>query len=262
MANNIHNWLDIVAGLAGQNGAVRLSLSDKPVDEGGRSARARVLATEADGVTIIEEPGVRDLGTRLRPGTEVDVLAVRHQTRLVGRCRVDGYVKHALNEATRIDAVRLARPVRVFSGQLRDLFRAPIGAGVDVDPVELWLDPDDETTIARALDVGLDPDTIHKARLVNISGGGMGLAILVERAQVPAFCVDTVFTLRAELPMLDKPLDLRSRVVYTETLDNGDLYLGVAFVFDDDALQKRIEDQLQRLSVWLQRRILKKERQN
>jgi len=128
-----------------------------------------------------------------------------------------------------------------------------------VKPVFLKIDPQDEPTLLRARLAGLDPEKTHKARLVNISGGGVGLAILVDKAIEPVFAIDSLCGLRAELPTLDKPLELKARVVHTEKLDNGDLYMGMAFVFDDPAVQEQVEDQLQRLSVWLQRRTLRKE---
>ncbi len=262
MGNDVKNWLDIVRSLADHNAPVRVSLSSKPVDEGGAWARVRVLTLGADGITVIEEPSVRDLGTRLRPGKDVDILAIHQQTRLVGCCRVNGYTKHMLNETVRVDAVQVSPPVRVFSGQLRDFFRVQIGAGVGVAPVLLKIDPQDEPTLERARIASLDTEKNHKVRLVNLSGGGMGLAMVLEKSQYRVFGLGTVCNLQAQLPTLEKPLDLKARVVHTETLDNGDLYLGVEFFFDDPAQQHHVQDQLQRLSVWLQRQILKKERQD
>ncbi len=253
------NWLDNVRTLAAENGSVRVCLSSKPVEEGGRAARVRVLGLSGDGVTIIEEPRVHDMGTRLRPGDELDVLAVQRQTRLVGRCQVNGYIRHSLSETVRVDALQLSPPVKVFSGQLRDFYRAPVSAGVEVESVLLKIDPVDEATVQRARLAGMDPGKKHNARLVNISGGGVGLAILVDKALNPVFAVGSICALHAELPTLKKPLEIKARIVHAEKLNNGDLYLGMAFIFDDPAVQEHIEDQLQRLSVWLQRRMLRKE---
>ncbi len=259
MANDTQTWLHIVRSLSAQNAAVRVSLSTRPVEEGGRYARVRVLAVGSDGISVIEEPSIRDLGDRLRPGKDIDILVVQKQTRLVGRCRVNGYVKHALNEATRLDALQVSPPVKVFSGQLRDFYRAPIGAGVEVKPILLKLDPADAPALQRASLAGLDPDKTFKARLVNISGGGMGLAIVIDRAGASVFEIGTVVTVYAELPTLDTPLELKAHIVHTEKLEIGDIYLGVSFTIDDPTLKHQVEDQLQRLSVWIQRRMLKKE---
>jgi c-di-GMP-binding flagellar brake protein YcgR len=258
MSNDVKNWLNIVRSLANENGPVRICLSSNPIEEGGRSAMVRVLALGADGVAVIQEPGIRDLGTRVRPGTDVDILAIQNQTRLVGGCRVTGQIKYALNKTLKVDALQLSPPKKVHSGQLRDFYRVPIGAGVAVAPVVLQLDPDDAPTIRRASLASLDPERERKTRLVNVSGGGMGLAIVVDESGVAVFEVNDVCVIHAELPTLDKPLDLKGRIVHTEKLENGDLYLGLSFVFDDPAAQKQVEDQLQKLSVWLQRRMLQK----
>lgn len=261
MDHDITTWLQIVRASAAENASVRVSFTDKPIEEGGRSARVRVLAFGADGVSLIEEPGVRDLGERLRPQTSVDVLAVRRQTRLVGRCVVLGYEKHVLNESVRVDACLISPPSKVFSGQMRDYYRAPVSAGIKIAPVQLKLSPDDAAALERAREAGMDLDTTHKARLVNISGGGVGLALVIESQLFKVFSIGTRCGLHVDLPTLDRPLDLAGQVVHADKLENGDLYLGMAFVFDDPLVQKHVEDQLQRLSVWLQREMLKRERQ-
>ncbi len=262
MGDDLKIWFGIVRSLAAENGAVRVNLTSKPQEEGGLSTRARVLALGADQVTTIEEPGVRDLGTRLRQGDDVDVLAIQRQTRLVGRCRVIAHVRHNLSETVRVDAVQLSPPTKVFSGQLRDFYRVPISAGIEVFPVLLKIDPQDQATLQRARLASLDVEKSHRARLVNISSGGMGLAIVIEKSVHPVFGLDAACDLHAQLPTLEKPLDLKARIVHTDKLDNGDLYLGMSFIFEDPAWQKQVEDQLQRLSVWLQRQMLKKERQD
>lgn len=261
MANDAQTWLQMVRTLAAENASVRINLSAEPIEEGGRTARVRVLAVGPDGVSVIEEPGVRDLGNRLRPGDELDILAVQKQARLVGRCKVIEHVKHALNESVRVDAVEVTPPSKVFSGQLRDFYRAPVGAGIEIDPAQLRLDPTDASALQRAELAQLDPGKTHKARIVNISGGGMGLALLLDRVMARVFEVGTQVTLHAELPTLDKPLELGALVVHTEKLPNGDLYLGVSFQIDNTQEQKHVEDQLQRLSVWLQRQMLRRENQ-
>lgn len=253
-------WLEIIKGLAEQNGSVRVCLSSKPIGEGGQCARTRVLALDGDGQTLIEEPGFREVGGRLRPGAEIDVLVVSEGIRLVGYCQVAEQVKYALNKKTRVDALLLSPPTKVESGQLRDFYRAPVGAGVDIDPVLLWLDEADELTAERAGEAGIDPLTVHKALLLNISGGGVGLALAADKALASVLQIGTSCVLRAELPELDEPLEQRGRLVHVDKLDHGDLYLGIQFQFDDPAVQKRVEDQMQRLSVWLQRRVLKKDR--
>lgn len=250
----------MIHAFALENGSVRVSLTDNPVEEGGGSARVRVLGFSDDGSSLIEEPGVRELGGRVRPQTPIDVLAVRQEVRLVGRCRVLGYEKHMLNESTRVDACRISAPRKVFSGQLRDYYRAPVSAAIKVPPVQLRLSPDDAEAIERAVAVELDPAKVHKARLVNISGGGVGLALTIERLLFKVFSVGTLCDLHIDLPLLDRPLDLSARVVHTDKLDNGDVYLGLVFAFDDPIAQKGTENQLQRASVWLQRETLKRER--
>lgn len=260
MNHSIQTWLDIVKVGAEENASVRVSFADRPVEAGGRSARVRVLAYGEGGELLIEEPGVRVLGDRLQPGNEVDILAIRQQTRLVGRCRVIAHEQHGLNKSVRVDACRVSPPVKVYSGQLREFYRAPVAAGVEVAPVELKIHPGDSAAMKRAGQSGVDPGKAHKARLVNISGGGVGLALVVDKTLALVFKPDTACTLHAELPMLDKPLELCGRILHSQALGNGDLYLGVAFEFDDPAVQHQVEDQLQRLSVWLQRRMLKRER--
>jgi len=261
MAKDAQTWLQMVRTMAAENASVRVNLTAKPVEEGGRYARVRVLAVGDGGVSVIEEPGIRDLGDRLRPGDEVDILAVQKQMRLVGRCRVQAYTKHALNETMRVDAVSVSPPSKVFSGQLRDFYRAPVGAGVAIDPVRITLDPTDSASLQRAELARLDPGKTHKARLVNISGGGMGLAIVIDRVMGRVFEVGTKISIHAELPTLDKALDLKAMIVHSEKMQNGDLYLGVSFKIEDAIMQKQVEDQLQRLSVWLQRHMLKKDNQ-
>lgn len=262
MAIDPQSWLDIVKALAAQNGSVRVSLSSAPVEQGGRFGRTRVLALGKDGVTVVEEPRYLDMGVRLRPGTQVDLLAVGQDLRLVGRCKVAAQLKYALNQKMRVDALSLTTPTKVFSGQLRDFYRAPVGASLALEPVRLSLDSLDEPTAERARAAGVDLETQHKARLVNISSGGVGLALLVDAPWRSALTTEVVCRIYADLPTLDKPLEQRSRVVHVHKLDSGDIYMGMRFEFDNPSIQRQVENEIQHLSVWLQRQQLKKDRRD
>jgi hypothetical protein len=144
---------------------------------------------------------------------------------------------------------------------LRDYYRVPVAAAFGLEPVPLKLSPSDSAALARASEAGLDPEMVHKARVVNLSGGGIGLALVLERKHFKVFSIDTRCIMYLDFPTMDRPFNITGRVVHAEKLETGDFYLGMAFAFDDPVVQKHTEDQLQRVSVWLQREILRRERQ-
>ncbi len=264
MNQDIKKWLGVVKALADQNAPIRVNYADKPVEEGGRTARVRVLQYDPkSGQTLIEEPGVRELGDRPQVGDELDMLVVQDQLRLVGRCKVLAHEACVLNDTVRIAACRVSPPSKVYSGQLRDLYRAPVAVSIEIPSIDLTLDPTDAEAVTRVIAAEIDPTKSYTLRLCNISGSGMGLAGVADPAIETALQKGTQCLVRAaELPMLDDPLDQHARIVHTQKLNSGDLYLGVSFIFDDKVHQVAVENQLQRLSVWLQREKLKQQRKD
>jgi c-di-GMP-binding flagellar brake protein YcgR len=97
--------------------------------------------------------------------------------------------------------------------------------------------------------------------MVNISGGGMGL--IVQKESLPSFRQSKMFACEINLTMDRDQLQfaLRAQAMHSTVGRKGDVYVGMAFVFDDPTHQRETVDKLVKYTAWVQREQLKNKHQ-
>ncbi|MFW6060131.1 MAG: flagellar brake protein [Phycisphaeraceae bacterium] len=256
-------WQDMLADLAARNGSVELTpltgATGDPSAEAGEQAgaivsaaapcRSRLLAVGEDGSLLVELPQTPEKAAALREAAEMEVLLASAGQRWVGRCRVLRAVRHQLNRRTTVVALRLGKAAQVRSAQRRRFYRVST-AGLAMEP--LWLWPRTDANEPR-------PPAV-KARLVNLSGSGMGLRLEHPHTTAGDAWHGQVYHCRLCLPGEDEPVTVDAQVVHVEPADHDTLQLGLAFAFAGDAEQRRVQDQIVRFTTELERQRLRRQR--
>ena len=164
-------------------------------------------------------------------------------------------------------AMALVPPTQVHRAQRRSFYRVAIG-GINLLPVQLT--PLSEATspqIALADDANLSElsqgtnkplyveagATFH-ARLVNISGGGVGVE--VPRQHTHTAQTANRFSCVMTLPRLPRPLTVDCVPVHRHLQSDGSLYLGLEMILADAVQRRRVGDLVCRFTAWHQRQQL------
>jgi len=249
----IQHFLDNVRALAQRDGAVEIRAERTPAGGVGTTCKTRVLEVIGDGELLVDVPPYPEANQELARGADVSVLAVQGSRRLIGYGKVLGVERYELAGGQRTRALRISRASEVESAQRRRFFRASAGGAV-AHPVELFLlDP------AAGDRKPLEPEPI-KAWLLNIGGGGVGLTVEHGNALGPSLRRTTRFLASVKLPGEDQPLHVVAKLVHLQAMHGDTLYLGFEFQFDHAAEQRRVEDQIVRVSTLLQRQQIRRQR--
>jgi c-di-GMP-binding flagellar brake protein YcgR len=190
-----------------------------------------------------------------------------------GRPDLSGHQSvHLTNEsltasATPMRAMALVPPTQVHRAQRRSFYRVAI-AGINLLPVQLT-----PLSEAASPQIGLaDNANLHEqvqdtnktmyaeagatfhARLVNISGGGIGVEVPRQHAQT----AQTANRLSCvmSLPRLPRPLSVDCVPVHRHLQSDGSLYLGLEMILADAVQRRRIGDLVCRFTAWHQRQQL------
>jgi len=105
----------------------------------------------------------------------------------------------------------------------------------------------------------IEPKPI-KAWLLNIGGGGVGVTVEHGHALGPSLRRTTRFLASVKLPGEDQPLHVVAKLVHLQAMHGDTLYLGFEFQFDHTAEQRRVEDQIVRVTTLLQRQQIRRQR--
>ncbi len=238
-------WRDVLSQIAQRGGAIELSVAPASVDAAEPLVpadlvwRVRLRDVTDDGL-VVECPSAAGLslsideGVRLVGAMTVGQNRWMFHTSVLGTARIEGR-QH----------LRLSAPEQVERCQRRTFHRIST-ASLQVPEVTVWpmLDPSSaiaaEVACRAAVNegtVGQLPDELmpdvgpsFKAKLVNVSGGGLGL--LAPRDEAGGFDAARYFFLRVELePVLSAPLCLTTKLVHRH-LDSAQLiHAGMAFEF-------------------------------
>jgi hypothetical protein len=249
----IQNFLDNIRALAQRDGAVEIRAERTPDGGVGTTCKTRVLEVIGDGELLVDVPPYPEANEELARGADVSVLAVQGSRRLIGYGRVLGVEKYELAGGQRTRALRISRATAVESAQRRRFFRASAGGAV-AHPVELYLlNPatDDREPI--------EPKPL-KAWLLNIGGGGVGVTAEHGSTVGPSLRRTTRFLALVKLPGEDQPLQVVLKLVHLQAMHGDTLYLGFEFQFDRTAEQRRVEDQIVRVTTLLQRQQIRRQR--
>lgn len=247
------HWYDTLRELVLRNEPVQATpLADPQAEldgqaEGADKCRTLLLSVEEDESLVVALPATAEEAQPLRRAAALDVVTLSGGQRWVGRCRVLGPVYHQLNDQRRVLALRLGPAEHVRSAQRREFFRAETAA-IDMAPVRL-------TQVEPKPD---DPAEPFEARLLNLSGGGIGIRL--ERSSADMICGGRRFACHFQLPADTEPIDVQVSLVHVEQAHERALYLGMAFDFASETQRRRIQDQIVRFTTELERKRLQRRR--
>lgn len=256
-------WMDALRALAQGKGSIRLlsaTTTAHPADEGardGRSCCARVLAVRSNGSVFVEQPpgGPMDW---LALDQEVEVLIEHHAQRWCGRSTVLGQLSYRLSsDLAPRQALRLGPMSQVVSAQRRRFFRVDM-AGIDWPLVRIMSRCQGAAPASE--DAADLDDCLIRAKLLNLSGGGMGLQVEAADRRVVDLLKGQRYRCLLPLPQWGKPLLINARLVRIQRMRGKMVYLGLRFEFDHDAQQRHAEDLLVRVTTELQRQQLRGQR--
>ena len=239
---SIQGWREALEALAQRNGSIELSLSD-----GDRPMHARLLEVDEDGSLLIERPTTPEGDAVLAKDAWVHVVVNHRGQRWCSRRTVLEEQRFALNDQTTVIGTRLGPAEEIVPSQRRQFFRA----SVDDCQVQVSL-----TSLAP----DQQANSPHGVRLINISGGGVGVGIDASRETMAWLAGSRQYRCRIHLPDTEEPLSLPVRLIHVEPMARRTCYLGLAFEFETSAQRKDVQDQLARFTTTLQRQQLRRRR--
>jgi hypothetical protein len=283
-------WRRCLEQIHERNGAIEIAVARAyEEDEDGRHLvwRVRVLALSDDEITI-EQPVTLGQVIPLKEGVELIAILAVGQNRWMFNTSNLGLTEFPLHPNRTVKAVRLAMPESVQRCQRRNYYRVETAA-LNLPDVEVWplLDPKSVVLAERAnelqlgqedatagVDAGagagerltLDEEEImpevgpkFTAKLLNIGGGGVGLHVPPDHAQI--LSRHKVFWLRFSLPPeLDAPICASAKLAHTHMESDHHVYAGMAFDFSFNAGHQRfVVDQICRYIAVQQREQLQQQ---
>ena len=257
-------WRRCLEQIRDRNGAIEIAIAgpgDEPAEHGRHLVwRVRLLGIHPDEL-IIEPP--MTLGQKIPVTTGVELVGIISvgQNRWMFNTSNLGLMEFDLNDRRRVTAMRLAMPQSVERCQRRSYFRMETAAIV-LPEVEVWplLDPksvllaeranemqfeEDRTGNKRARSIDPDDEMIlpevgpkFNATLLNIGGGGLGLQVAPQDAQMLAR--HKIFWLRFSLPPeLTTPICATAKLAHTSVDSTQHTYAGMAFDFSFNPVHQR-----------------------
>ena len=275
-------WRRCLEQIHERNGAIEIAVA-RAYEEGedGRHLvwRVRVLALSDTEITV-EQPVTLGQVIPLKKGVELVAIIAVGQNRWMFNTTNLALTDFPLHANRSVGAVRLAMPQSVQRCQRRNYYRVETAA-LNLPDVEVWplLDPKTVVLAERANELqferGEETDAPATAgdrltlderelmpevgprfttKLLNIGGGGVGLHVPPEHAQIMSR--HKVFWLRFALPPeLDTPVCASAKLAHTHMESDQHIYAGMAFDFSFNAGHQRfVVDQICRC-IAIQQRI-------
>ncbi len=220
--------------------------------------RCRVLGL-SDAEILLQRPVTLGQPAPIAPGVELIGVIAIGQNRWMFRTKCLGPAQVDLSHQ-RMDAIRIAAPVKVERCQRRSFYRVPT-AGLILPSVEVrtLLDPQSaaaaESAVRARIEmlregqlagfVGEAPALVtpncgpsFAAKLMNIGGGGAGL--LIEHDEAESLERSRPLWLMIDLgPHVPAPLGVVARAAHTHIDSQRRVYAGVAFDFGHHAAYKQ-----------------------
>ncbi len=250
MAQYAHKqWQTMLKMLAWRDAPVELSRRGAQ-DEGPPIVyRSRLFEVEEDGAIIVERPGqaVGDQGSDDRD--DIELLLMHNGDRLIATCTIRDTHLRWINQAVRVPCYRLSPGRRPQREQRRSFYRVNVAA-VSLEPVLL------ETPATGDQD---EQPLQIKARLVNLSAGGVGVSVRARKDTLGKIKRTRSFrcTMRFEDGLV---IEMPTRVAHIGARGDDLLYLGLQTDIDDEVHARSVQDQLQHLCTQFQRAQLQRRR--
>lgn len=249
-------WRDSVEQLSARGGGIEFTLARPGIDprqdpstwaEHGADLvwRVRVLRCDEHEI-VVEAPAAAGTRLALDPGLAVVAVIAVGQNRWMFHSRILG-----AGQSDGRDALRLAAPEHVERCQRRSFYRIST-AELELPSARVWPLRDPSTVGPAELanrelisslragglvSPGTDPDMLlpdtapaFGGRLVNISGGGLGL--VTERDDASGFDHARFFWVRVDLtPHIPAPLGFTTKLVHRHMDSTGAIHAGLSFEF-------------------------------
>lgn len=274
-------WRDSVEQLSARGGGIEFTLARPGIDprtdpsewaEQGADLvwRVRVLHVSDDEI-VVETPSAAGVRLSLDPGLSIVAVIAVGQNRWMFHSRILGRATHDAREALRLEA-----PDNVERCQRRSFYRIstaelalpearvwPLRDPSSVGPAELANRELIACLRAGALTApGDDPDFLlpdtapaFSGRVVNISGGGLGLVAAHEDAT--GFDHARFFWVRVDLtPQIPAPIGFTTKLVHRHMDSTGAVHAGLSFEFGFNPDHRAfVVDQIVRYVAALQDRL-------
>ena len=242
-------WIEIAQHILQRNGAVTISpLSMEDEDYSEESAYGSRLLDMNDRHMVVEAPTAAAAKQAFKTDSPIFVVLVHRSMRLELACKIEDRIKFSINAKFQTIGYQISHPKKIGSAQRRAYYRAHVTA-MPIDPIKfLPLDP----VLKHPMH-----ELAFKGKLVNISGGGMG--VIVQKDDVPTLRDCKFFDCDLVLPM-DKEhikFTLQCQSMHTTSGRKGDVYVGLKFKIDDPVKQREVVDKLVKYTAWVQREQLK-----
>lgn len=245
-SSNQRDWNKFLAHLAKRDGGVEIAPRGAAENEARKVYKSRLFKVDRDGAIVIERPDRSVIDHAFNIGDTVELLLVVNNQRMLGDCKLLGIEVQQINRATRVTCLRLAPATRVRVNQRRSFFRVNTAAA-DLGPVVLLAENQPQ-------------DSAVSGRMVNLGGGGVGVAVRAGRDVLHHVQQHTRYGCRIEIESDDSVLELMAKLVHISPLDTTGMYLGLEFELPEGKPGKQIENQIMQYAAWLQRRQLQRRR--
>jgi hypothetical protein len=261
-----NRWRDCLRQIHQRQGAIEIAVA--PPEEEGAAAnhlvwRVRILSL-ADDEIVVEPPVALGQHIHLRDGVPIVAVIAVGQNRWLFRTENLGAVTTKTARGDRaVAGLRLRMPATVERCQRRHPRHSPRVETLSLPEAEVWplLDPKSVVVAERANELQLqrpgsaapEADDEHvmpevgprfTGLLLNVGGGGVGLQVAPEHAQVVSRY--RVFWMRIALPPeLSTPICASTKLVHTHMRSDQHLYAGLAFDFTFNPAHERfVADQI------------------
>ena len=240
------DWKSFLSYLSKRDGGIEIAPRGASVDDARKVYRSRLFNVEKDGAIIVERPDQSVVDHAFRIGDTIELLLIVNNQRLLGDCELKKVGARQINKATRVTCFELGPAKRVRLDQRRSFFRVNTAAA-DLGPLKLLAE-------------GQPIENEVEARMVNLGGGGVGVAVRAGRNVLRHLQEHSQFQCRMDILSEDEVVDLPAKLVHISPLDTTGLYLGMRFELPEGKEGKALENRLVQYGVWLQRQQLQRRR--
>lgn len=246
MPRYLHDqWKEMLQTLAKRDGSVELSRRMQGDEELSVNYRTRLFEVLEDGNIIVETPKRAVQDKSFGNGDDIDLTLMYSNERLVATCTVLETFIQEIKPGMRLLCYRLSPGRRPQREQRRDYYRVNIAA-MDLELAKFTTGHDEEVFS-------------FEARMVNLSGGGLGVSVRGAKTVLNKIKRSRDFNCHALLGSgiwVDAPV----RVAHLEAIGDDGLYIGFQFDLDDAGEAQALEDMIAQRCVEFQRMQLKKRR--
>ncbi|MGB0768044.1 MAG: PilZ domain-containing protein [Phycisphaeraceae bacterium] len=238
-------WQSMLKQHALRNAPAELSRGCADADAPPVVYRGRVFEVRADGSIVVETPRQALTDKAFGNGDDIDLLLMHRSERLIATCTIRETLIYKVNAAVRLTCYILSPGRRPKREQRRSFFRVSVAA-IELKPAEL---------------VSLDEEhpLEFKARLSNISGGGIGVSVRGARKVLNQIKRSRQLRCNAWIGE-DHRIQAPVRIAHVSALGDDGLYLGLQFDHTDPAEARQLEQVMQQRCTEVQRMQLQRRR--